>query len=211
MDEIRRLDLGGACTIVGESSARGRRSPMADGSSFDQSPSGLPYDRPVGEHVQALYQKHFTNTRRERGMLGSLSFFTTFATVRIITHTIRSGRGPFHNVSAGGRHIHHMVWGILLLLLMGYAWLLQIGVGIGEDRRWSRETALLYGMGAALTLDEFALWLNLADDYWLPQGRESVDAVILFGGFLSFATWGQPFFRDLGHILIRRGAHPSTS
>jgi hypothetical protein len=99
------------------------------------------------------------------------------------------------------------VWGIILLLLTGYAWLLQIGVGMGGDRSWMRGTALLYGMGAALTLDEFALWLNLADDYWSPQGRESIDAVILFGAFLSLSTWGQPFFHDLGHILLHRGQY----
>ena len=174
-------------------------------------PSGLPYDCPVGDHVQALYQKHFRNPRRERAMLSSGSFFATFAGVRIMTHMIRAGRGPFHNVSAGGKHIHHLVWGILLLLIIGYAWLLQIGVGLGEDRRWMRATSLLYGTGAALTLDEFALWLNLADDYWLPQGRESIDAVILFGAFLSFTTWGRPFFTDLAHILSHRGLKPSDS
>lgn len=184
---------------------------MADEEQHKLAPSGLPYDCPVPDHVQALYQKHFRSPRRERAFLSSSSFFATFASVRIITHMIRSGHGPFHNVAAGGRHIHHLVWGILLLLLTGYAWLLQIGLGIGEDRRWTRETALLYGMGAALTLDEFALWLNLADDYWLPQGRESIDAVVLFGAFLSIATWGQPFFQDLGHILIHRGAHLASS
>jgi hypothetical protein len=184
---------------------------MADKEQDEQAPSGLPYDRPMQEHAQALYQKHFRNPRRERAFLSSGSFFVTFASVRIITHMIRAGRGPFHNVSAGGKHIHHLVLGILLLLLTGYAWLLQIGVGMGEDRHWMRATALLYGMGAALTLDEFALWLNLADDYWLPQGRESIDAVILFGAFLSFSTWGQPFFRDLGHILLHRGEHLASS
>jgi hypothetical protein len=180
---------------------------MSDQDQHEEAPSGLPYDRPVSEHVQALYQKHFRNARRERAMLSSGSFFTTFASVRIITHAIRAGRGPFRNVSAGGKHIHHLVWGILLLLVIGYAWLLQIGVGVGEDRRWMRATSLLYGMGAALTLDEFALWLNLADDYWLPQGRESIDAVLLFGAFLSFTTWGKPFFSDLSHILLHRSEH----
>jgi hypothetical protein len=64
---------------------------------------------------------------------------------------------------------------------------------------WSRLFAILYGVGAALTLDEFALWLNLqADDYWTRQGRESIDAVILFGALLAASAWGAPLFRALG-------------
>ena len=50
---------------------------------------------------------------------------------------------------------------------------------------------------AAITLDEFALWLDLQDDYWSKQGRKSIDAVFLFGAALSIGLWGAPFFRDL--------------
>ena len=53
---------------------------------------------------------------------------------------------------------------------------------------------ILYGVGAALTLDEFALWLNLQDVYWARQGRESIDAVILFGAILAAGAWGAPLF-----------------
>jgi hypothetical protein len=56
---------------------------------------------------------------------------------------------------------------------------------------------MLYGASAAITLDEFALWLDLRDVYWGKEGRESVDAVLLFGGALSIGLWGAPFFRDL--------------
>jgi hypothetical protein len=49
-------------------------------------------------------------------------------------------------------------------------------------------------VGAALTLDEFALWLNLANVYWSAEGRESIDAVVLFGGLLAIGTWGAPLF-----------------
>jgi hypothetical protein len=55
-----------------------------------------------------------------------------------------------------------------------------------------------YGVGAALTLDEFALWLNLEpNDYWSRDGRISIDAVILFGGILAVGAWGAPFFRGI--------------
>ena len=51
--------------------------------------------------------------------------------------------------------------------------------------------------GAALTLDEFALWLNLEDDYWTAQGRESIDAVVIFGSLLSLSVLGRGFLKEL--------------
>jgi hypothetical protein len=145
--------------------------------------------------LRALYNKHFGDRRKERQLLSTGAFFTTFATVRGITHAIRAERGPFKNITPGGRHIHHMTFGITGLLTVGYLWLLEIG--IAEDRRSSRVTSLVYGAGAALTLDEFALWLNLEDDYWTKQGRESIDAVVLFGSLLSLSVLGKGFFSEL--------------
>src|SRR5689334_17164378 len=70
-------------------------------------------------------------------------------------------------------HLHHIVLGILLLFGVGYLWLAQVGTEIGRSLDWpSRLTALLYGVGAALTLDEFALWLRLEDVYWARGSRE---------------------------------------
>jgi hypothetical protein len=93
--------------------------------------------------------------------------------------------------------------GIGLLLAVGYLWLVQIGTGASEARGLGRVTALLYGIGAALTLDEFALWLHLDDVYWQPKGRISIDAVILFGALVSVGVWGAPFFRATGRQLAR--------
>ena len=56
---------------------------------------------------------------------------------------------------------------------------------------------MLYGIGAALTLDEFALWLRLEDVYWTREGRESIEAVLLFGALLSVGLWGAAFLRAL--------------
>jgi len=145
--------------------------------------------------LHALYYKHFGDRRKERQLFSTGSFFTTFAAVRGITHAIRAERGPFKNITPGGRHIHHMTFGITGLLSVGYLWLLEIGVR--EDRRSSRVTSVVYGAGAALTLDEFALWLNLADDYWTKQGRESIDAVVLFGSLLSLSVLGKGFLAEL--------------
>ncbi len=153
-------------------------------------------------YVNVLYRSSFQDPRRERMFLSSLSFFVTFAAVRGIVRAIRSGRGPFRDVSTGGVHIHHLVWGILMLLIVSYGWLLQVGTGLDPDRRWMRSSALLYGVGSALTLDEFALWLHLEDVYNTPEGRKSVDAVILFGSILSAGVWGQPFFRALAKYFL---------
>jgi hypothetical protein len=145
--------------------------------------------------VRSLYHKHFKDRRKERQLLSTGSFFVTFAAVRVVTHAIRAERGPFKNITPGGRHIHHMTFGIAGLLSVGYLWLLEIGVN--EQRSASRLTSLVYGSGAALTLDEFALWLNLEDDYWTKQGRESIDAVALFGSLLVLSVLGKGFFKEL--------------
>ncbi len=150
------------------------------------------------KRVAELYQQEFREPRRERLFLSSSAFFGAFGATRGVTHAIRHGLGPFHNLSAGGRHIHHLVFGIAGLLGSGYLWMVQAGTGRrGDDDALSRLTALIYGAAAALTLDEFALWLNLEDVYWAKQGRESIDAVVLFGGALSVGLWGHSFFRRL--------------
>ena len=96
----------------------------------------------------------------------------------------------------GGRHIHHLVIGIVILLVVGYGWLAEVGTGADNSSILvSRLMSILYGAGAALTLDEFALWLNLRDVYWSREGRASIDAIILFGALLAAGAWGAPLFQ----------------
>jgi hypothetical protein len=136
---------------------------------------------------------------QRRLFLASLSFFITFLAVRLLVFCITHHIGPFGYVEMGGRHIHHLVWGILLLLITGYATLAEVGQGPTPRAIFlSRLLAIGYGVGAALTLDEFALWLNLdAAAYWSREGRESIDAVVLFGSLLAITTWGAPLWRRL--------------
>jgi hypothetical protein len=155
-----------------------------------------------------VYHEHFDgHPRRERLFLASLGFFGGFGVARAITHAILHKVGPFHNLSVGGRHLHHMVLGIGGLLGVGYAWLVLLGVN-PSSRGASRATAVGYGVASALTLDEFALWLNLQDVYWAKQGKQSLDAVAVFGGVLSIGVWGAPFFlgvaREVGKLAGRR-------
>jgi hypothetical protein len=89
------------------------------------------------------------------------------------------------NVEVGGTHIHHLVWGILLLLVSGYV----AGV-VRPDEPWSHVAVIGFGIGAGLTMDEFALWLNLRDVYWEEEGRRSIDAVIVVTILAGLAVTG---------------------
>jgi hypothetical protein len=143
---------------------------------------------------------------RRRMFIASIAFLVTFVGVRILVSSITHNIGPFQWVSVRGHHIHHLVWGILILLLVGYGWLLELGRSPSPTSiLLSRLMSVSYGVGAALTLDEFALWLNLDPQaYWSREGRFSIDAVIVFGGILCVGAWGAPFFRGLQRIWSER-------
>jgi hypothetical protein len=138
--------------------------------------------------------------------IASVSFLLTFVGVRVLVSMITHGVGPFQWVTVRGHHIHHLVWGILILLLVGYGWLLDLGRSHSPlSIFFSRLMSVSYGAGAALTLDEFALWLNLDPNaYWSREGRVSIDAIIVFGSILGVGAWGAPFFRGLQRIWSER-------
>lgn len=142
---------------------------------------------------------------RRRCFIASFSFLITFIGIRIVVYRIVNHEGHLQWVIVRGMHIHHLVWGILILLLVGYGWLLDLGRShTPTSIFFSRLMSVSYGAGAALTLDEFALWLNLQPDaYWNRSGRLSIDAVIVFGGLLAMGAWGAPFFRGIQRIWTR--------
>ncbi|GAC1332171.1 MAG: hypothetical protein NVSMB17_10990 [Candidatus Dormibacteria bacterium] len=159
------------------------------------------------DHWRHIYEHHMPrNDRRERLFLAATSFAMTFALTRALTLAIRANVGPFHNVSVGGRHIHHLVWGILLLLVVGYLNIVEFGGTSWKTSVGIRLTCVLFGVGAALTLDEFALWLNLEDVYWAREGRKSIDAVLVFGSLLIAGVAAEPALRALaweGRAILR--------
>lgn len=106
-------------------------------------------------------------------LLALTSFALTFLVTRMITRLIRAGKGPFRNVETGGVHIHHVVPGVILTVLGGFG-----GVATGHGAG-GLVFAVIFGIGAGLLLDEFALILHLDDVYWSEQGRKSVEAVVL--------------------------------
>jgi hypothetical protein len=161
--------------------------------------------------LATIYREKFPETPRERLFWASLGFFVAIAVVRILTFLIHNEIGPFHDIEMRGRHIHHLVWGILLLLVTGYGWLLGAGTGAPGSRTWAGRTmSMAYGVGAALTLDEFALWLNLRDVYWERDGRESVEALLLFAAALAIAAFGGPFLHAVVGSLFRKPKLPRS-
>jgi hypothetical protein len=150
-----------------------------------------------------VYHQHMPHEpRRERLFLSSAAFFLTIIGLRLLTAAIRFNIGPFHNVTVGGTHVHHLVWGILLLLLVGYLWLVEFGTRDPSSDIASRLSAIVFGFAAALTLDEFALWLNLSDNYWTSRGaRQSIEAILAFFALLTAAFWGAPLLHGLYHEM----------
>lgn len=138
------------------------------------------------ERVVAAFVTHVRERGNEPRFFAALAFLISWIAVRIVTHSIRADLGPLGNVQVGGLHIHHMVPGLVLLLLSGV---------LGLVESVPRVRAVLFGVGAALVLDEFALILNLADVYWAPQGRESIDAVVIFLSVLLVVALGGGFWR----------------
>jgi hypothetical protein len=117
----------------------------------------------------------FDSEARRAGLILLAALLLSFAFIRFSTRMIRAEVSWWPgNVTPGGLHIHHLVFGIVLLLVAGF---LQFAFQPGSP--WLEVLAALFGIGAGLTLDEFALWLYLEDVYWAEEGRRSVDAVIL--------------------------------
>ena len=125
------------------------------------------------------------------------SFVGTFVLTRLIVRMIRSGRGPFKNVKFGEVHVHHLVPGIVIMLVTGPVQFVIAPHGVVRTI-----LACIFAAGAALTLDEYALWLHLTDVYWEDQGRKSVDAVVAVAGLGTLLTVvSNPFSRSQGENM----------
>jgi len=148
---------------------------------------------PRRDRIGDAYRVHVRSVGQEPRLFAAVAFLVTFLATRLVTHLLLDERGG-GGIAVGSVHIHHMVFGLVLILVVG---LLDLAVTV------TRVRAVLFGIGAALVLDEFALILNLADVYWAPQGRESIDAVVIFAAVLVVVALGGNFWRAAWHELMR--------
>ncbi len=143
-------------------------------------------------------------------LLSWLAFTGTFAGLRALTYSIREGRGPFRNLSVGGAHLHHYMWGIGLVSAVG-----EVAVRGDERHRRHPAVAVSYGSGLALIVDEFALLLDLKDVYWAKQGRISIDigigGIAMTGAYFAALPVIRRLWRDLQNKGVLTRAAPAQS
>lgn len=137
------------------------------------------------------YQREIIESGKQPLAVLFLAFVVTFLFIRLSVRMIRAGVSWWPgNVAPGGMHVHHVIFGIIFMI--------GAGIGafstVGDDRPWVEIFAGLFGCGAALVLDEFALVLHLKDVYWAEQGRTSIDAVFLGGAVLGLLLLGESPF-----------------
>lgn len=159
-------------------------------------PSGA---KPVGaehlaERVRDAYREEVDRTHQSM-LNAAVAFTITFALLRALTHAIRSGLLPWGNITPGGLHIHHYVWGVGLLLIVGLVSL------IVDTPRYNPLLGAVYGVATALVVDEFALLLNLRDVYWATEGRISVDVALTTIAVATIYFSAKAFWQRLGHEL----------
>ena len=146
--------------------------------------------------IAGLYRRHI-DYRREAALRLLVAFAVTFAAVRALTFGIRYHLVPVSNVvTPGGLHIHHYVWGILIVLVVGFLAMTL------DQALWHPRLAIPFGVGAALIFDEFALLLNLQDVYWAKEGRQSVDAVVLVLALIGAYIVAERFWRGAAREVV---------
>lgn len=170
---------------------------------------------PDGVHVD--FRLEFVAPGRQPLMWCLIAFILTFFITRSITRYIRATAGrtgprkwwqPRNISGKGGTHIHHAVFGVILVLLSGVA---MISMAVDGGVREFTVAAVFFGIGAALVLDEFALILHLEDVYWSEDGRTSVDAVfvavavagLLVMGFNPLSLFDVGIWRDADSVAAR--------
>jgi hypothetical protein len=126
-------------------------------------------------------------------------FILSFAFIRMSTRLMRSPKVPWWPgsvVSESGVHLHHLVFGIVTMMISG-----AVGFTVLGDGPWAEICAFAFGVGAGLTIDEFALWIYLDDVYWSEQGRVSIDATVIAAAAMGLILLGfTPFSFETGSL-----------
>ncbi len=145
--------------------------------------------------VTEFWENQLVEHQRQHVFLVLVGFIVSFAFIRMSTRLMRSPKVPWWPgsvVSEGGVHIHHLVFGIVAMMIAG-----TLGFAAAGESPYMEICALLFGIGIGLTIDEFALWVYLDDVYWAEEGRSSIDATVIAAGAMGLVVLGvNPF--DLG-------------
>jgi len=146
--------------------------------------------------ISDFWQDQLVEHDRQWLFLVLLGILLSFGFIRMSTRLMRSPKVPWWPgsiVSDGGLHVHHLVFGIVLMMIAGTLSFAGFATGVVYDL-----CAFAFGIGIGLTIDEFALWVYLDDVYWKEEGRSSVDAAVLAVAALGLVLLGiRPFeFED---------------
>jgi hypothetical protein len=152
------------------------------------------------DEVREGYGRNIRGRPVESSLVATCAYLLTLGVVRAFILLTRDS--PLSaDISIGGIHIHHEVFGVLILLIAGV---------MALDEVFRLQRAALFGLGAALVLDEFALIVYLQDVYWLPQGVLSVMAIAVGLAALLVNAWrGRAFLRETGAVIRRRLRRPA--
>lgn len=160
----------------------------------------------LGSMFTDFWQDQLVEHGREAVFLVLLGFLLSFGFIRLSTRLMRSPRVPWWPgsiVSESGVHLHHLVFGIVTMMVAG-----TIGFADHGETGWFLVAAAAFGVGIGLTIDEFALWVHLEDVYWAEEGRRSIDATVITALSLALIMFGiRPFeiLSDSPEALVASG------
>lgn len=140
-----------------------------------------------------IFGNHTLRSGRSGAFVVLVAFLVSFLAIRTSARLTRSVSWWPGGVQSGGVHVHHLVWGICMLLISGFIAFAAAPL----QAPWWHIDAVIFGIGAGFTLDEFALWVRLEDVYWAEEGRASVDAVVVAVAVAGLVVLGtRPFGLD---------------
>jgi uncharacterized membrane protein len=138
--------------------------------------------------VSDYWNQHILANNRQGVFLVLIGFILSFAFIRMSTRLMRSPKVPWWPgsvVSDSGVHLHHLVFGIVTMMIAG-----TLGFAAHGESPWAEICGFLFGVGAGLTIDEFALWVYLDDVYWAEEGRSSIDATVIAAAAMGLVVLG---------------------
>ena len=138
--------------------------------------------------ISQFWNEHILANNRQGVFLVLVGFILSFAFIRMSTRLMRSPRVPWWPgsvVSDSGVHLHHLVFGIVTMMIAG-----TLGFAAHGESPWAEICGFLFGVGAGLTIDEFALWVYLDDVYWAEEGRSSIDATVIAAAAMGLVVMG---------------------